>query len=708
MTDNTAEVQIRADARQLQAGMRDAASAVRDGVDQIKGHLGNLTNMFSKVNAAMAGMAAVLAGGAAFKAAITETVNMTKEASALGKQFGISATEASVLKVALGDVYVSQEAMQAAGNKITQTLRQNEGAFRELGVATRDSNGHLRGTFDVMQDVNKRLSQFKEGTDRNVEGQKIYGRQWAEVSKTLKLTDAAMDAAREKATALHLVVGQQSIDATSRYRAAMNDVDDVFQGIKKSIGDALLPVLSSLGEWFASIGPEAVAVIRGALVGVGVAFFGLRFIVAEVFDAIKTAITNMVTRLVSFADAASRALKFDFKGALSAWQEGTRQIVENSTDFGNRLVSRLQDTKQKVTDLFGRMMNPETAVAAKSGGATSAGGDKSGSLEAMRKAAEERVKYIRSLIRQSLADSEKLLSEQQAVEQDDVKTRRALRMIELEDARNALRARADAGDITRAQELQGEMELEQRRYEIEQDALAEREQLAREDVAAHNAVMNDIEIAQAEHLQRMAELERNSWRETTRGWQQMWGSVQQGFQQVLSSFLRGTMTLKDMFRGLAASIVGAFADMAAKNIATMLAQAAAGKTIRLSEIAGNARAAAAGAYKAVVGIPYVGPFLAPPAAAAAFAGVMAFASASGGYDIPAGVNPLTQLHEREMVLPAQYADTIRGLASQGGAAAAGPTINVTIPAIDGQSTRAWLRNGGDRQIADALRRHLKV
>jgi len=44
----------------------------------------------------------------------------------------------------------------------------------------------------------------------------------------------------------------------------------------------------------------------------------------------------------------------------------------------------------------------------------------------------------------------------------------------------------------------------------------------------------------------------------------------------------------------------------------------------------------------------------------------AIASAEGGYDIPAGKNPMTQLHEKEMVLPKAQADVIRGLATRGG------------------------------------------
>lgn len=75
--------------------------------------------------------------------------------------------------------------------------------------------------------------------------------------------------------------------------------------------------------------------------------------------------------------------------------------------------------------------------------------------------------------------------------------------------------------------------------------------------------------------------------------------------------------------------------------------------------------AMAGAFKAMVEIPYVGPVLAVGAGAAAFGLVAGLAgkikSARGGYDIPSGVNPITQLHEDEMVLPAQHANTIREL-----------------------------------------------
>jgi hypothetical protein len=41
-------------------------------------------------------------------------------------------------------------------------------------------------------------------------------------------------------------------------------------------------------------------------------------------------------------------------------------------------------------------------------------------------------------------------------------------------------------------------------------------------------------------------------------------------------------------------------------------------------------------------------------------------SAAGGFNIPRGMNPLTQLHEEEMVLPADIANPLRSAIDGGG------------------------------------------
>ena len=52
--------------------------------------------------------------------------------------------------------------------------------------------------------------------------------------------------------------------------------------------------------------------------------------------------------------------------------------------------------------------------------------------------------------------------------------------------------------------------------------------------------------------------------------------------------------------------------------------------------------------------------------------------AEKGFDIPSGINPITQLHQKEMVLPAEQADVIRGMAGGGS-----PTIKLNAVPMKG-------------------------
>lgn len=74
-------------------------------------------------------------------------------------------------------------------------------------------------------------------------------------------------------------------------------------------------------------------------------------------------------------------------------------------------------------------------------------------------------------------------------------------------------------------------------------------------------------------------------------------------------------------------------------------------------------------------------------------------SASGGYDIPSGVNPVTQLHQDEMVLPAHIANPLRDSLAGGGV---GGGTNITINALDAKSVAQLFKEHGGA-IVDSLK-----
>ena len=196
-------------------------------------------------------------------------------------------------------------------------------------------------------------------------------------------------------------------------------------------------------------------------------------------------------------------------------------------------------------------------------------------------------------------------------------------------------------------------------------------------------------------------------------WRNLWLSVARAFSQAMGQmFSEWVATLA---RKMAVAVKAAAAEVAltAKKTATVVATEQAEAD---AVVSANAAKAATGAGASQSSIPWIGPALAIAAMAAMFAAVMAYKkkSAAGGYDIPAGVNPLVQAHGEEMVLPANVAKPLRGLLARMGPEGDGAPQNaplpvqVTVQAMDGASVMRVLNsNEGKaallRAVQDAQR-----
>lgn len=294
-----------------------------------------------------------------------------------------------------------------------------------------------------------------------------------------------------------------------------------------------------------------------------------------------------------------------------------------------------------------------------------------------------------------------------------------------------------AGRISQLERLDLEIEFENRRYQIAYDALQERIALAEQDPTYSQSAIDKLK-------QQMAELGQGHEREQTKnqgkrenqrrkdapnvmemlqdGGKNVWQEAQQQMGQAFTAMLTRAKSFRQAMGGLFSSIRQTFVqEMVSKPLAALAgrfakegamwlangtrqiaAQVATSSTVTgikkaetTENVGMNAIQAAAEAFKAMAGIPYVGPILAVGAAAAAMAAVYGLMSgmggggssttttttripsAAGGWDIPAGINPLTQLHENEMVLPAEHAQTIREMAGQSGGDNSTIIINTT-------------------------------
>lgn len=328
--------------------------------------------------------------------------------------------------------------------------------------------------------------------------------------------------------------------------------------------------------------------------------------------------------------------------------------------------------------------------------------------------------------------------QKQELDSEVARSSEELQLGGIEGMRAAEQAALDLGQITKMQFIAMEEQHEQQRYEIQRASLEARLKLLEQDPNTNPVekarINNQILALEQQHQIKRIQLAGQAAQENGQIWKTLGARMTGLWDKGVQAMMNGTLTWRNAMRAAGTEVVSWFANEvvgkevklwlfgeAAKTGATqtgVLARgaaesAASAKSIGLwamtavKNIMTSAWEAMAGAWKAIVGIQYVGPVLAPIAAGVAFAGVSALAanvmSAEGGYDIPRGINPITQLHEEEMVLPKAQANVIRDMADGGSGGSGGSTTNhYHISTMDSKSFERFA-NDNKRIFAGAIK-----
>lgn len=791
-------VKMLASLKEANAGMNAHFDGIKDAVTSIRG--------------AFAAVTAVLAGGALFKKTIEGTREMVAEVLLLSRMLGVTAREASALRSALNVNGIEAESYTTMIGKLTMKLRENEERFNELGAVTRGSNRELLNGQVIMQNTLQALLKFKEGTDRNLAATEFFGKGWNEVVKLFKVTPEAIEEARQRVEALQMEIGPEGVARARAYGVMWKELKETGEALGNRIGQALMPILTELGNFFGIFGPAAVVVMRGAIGGLSAVFWGLAMAVVTSFQLAKAALFTIIEPLAAIAEASGLALQ-------GKWSEAGERLksVGKNTEAAWRasfegIMKQGDKTRKELAALFDP--NAEQGQSPKSqGGKDYAGKDdgksrasqwdaelaaqrdaydrmkleagsfqqytkemesafwkrkleltKEGTVEraevekkyyaverevrkqafdaqvadikrqmaAAATNAEQRIAlanriYTLEVQRHKAGSKEAIAALQEVQKEYDAwaKQQRELRdllakserdhqLSSLELERANLETLEQLGQITHRQHLEALRKLKESEYQIEAKALEDKKALMAEDPSTdpvkYQELLNQIRAAKEKHSLDMAKIDGQIQVESFKVWRQIGDAITSSFSTAIKGVIMGTQTLTQAMRNMAQSVFLALLDMGVKWIAQSIVNALIGKAIdktaKMGEIGNAAALAAANTFASISAIPIVGPAMAPGAAAAAYAEGMAWQgallAAAGGFDVPHGVNPITQLHQEEMVLPANIANPLREAVEGGGMG--GDAYH--FHALDVKSVRDFVM--GNRAVfAEAAQRHAR-
>ncbi len=763
------------------SAMRGVGESMKGLGESISARFNEAAFAMTRVPIAAAGIAAALGGGALFKAGISEANKLAGEAGRLSRALDITTDEASVLNTALGDIYSDSDTYIGAFQKFAQQLRTNEDGIKELGVRTRDTNGNLRDSNDLFREALAKVNEYKPGLDQTIVSQTMFGRSVDDVMKLQKLNNDVLDQAREKNEALGLTITKENVAASKAFKAAMNDVGDVLRALGKSIGNAVMPVFTRLGEWFSEVGPFAVGTFR---IAINTLATGLEIVTGMALGAFRV-LQGVAAPILEVGKALNKLSFGDVKGAtegmMGAFDGWGGKIQEGWKKAGEEL-------KRTATEVQGIWSKGTKADAKPPGGGKSAPAPKREAgapdqaatpktlmpyyemaLAAEKDLASERdaihgmskeqelkfwtdlQKYATLTEKDKVAVAKKaseahiaLLREQQTnglqLEKIGIDAARDAALVKVDLAEQAAQELVNTGDLTNDQLLEQQQQFEDKRYTIRLAALQQQAALIDpdRDPVQLAQTMAQIEQLEEQHQLKLAqirgEVAKRSAEEQGTIWADMKSRMSSLWDQGVNAMMNGTLRWSNAFRAIGMQIGAWFGSTVVPKMVQSWAKGEGAKTIATAQgtatrlateawaaiksvaiwaataaknIATSAWQAMAGAWAAISSIPIVGPVLAPVAAGAAFAGVIALAknvsaSAEGGYDIPAGVNPIVQTHAREMILPAKHADVIRAMADGGGGAGGGGDTFINhFHAADGQSVKRMLMDN-QAGLASAL------
>lgn len=750
MADDAAQVKITGDGQGALDTLRQVADAAKTGLNDIGTSMSGMGSIFGKIQGMFAALTVAIAGGAIFKAAIEDTAKMTEEAMDLARQLGTTTNQARVYQAAIEDVGASPGEFSAAMKGLSRNLAENETELKKLGLVTRDEAGQLRPLNDLMLDAITITNKYREGTDRAVASKQIFGRAVDGSSRLLLINKQTIDDNAKAVEELGLTVGKSAVAAWNDFDAAGDRANLSMQGIKKAIGDQLMPVITELVNMFNSVAPAAILVIRGALGGLATAFWGVRNGVIVLWETINAMVVTVAEPIRALAASIAKAVSGDFEGAKDEIQ-GIGNVIASQWELA---MKNMEASSRKTSDAIVDLFMPDTGA---STGNTIQGTQKATTKPEnttpekktpepsfmayydMALAEEKRFAAERDALHEFSAAEEKtfwqtitdtysvtsrdriaisrrmvdldiqILKEKartaQQLDEQEIESSRQQALVSLQNAQEAAEGELAMDRITRAQLLQMQTDFENQRLQIEMNAALARKAMLdpSRDPVQYQAINLQIQELEQQHQLRLAQIRRQLMQEEANNpMARMWDGFTQGLQGALQGLLTGAMSFRQAWGSLWASMTSMMIGELVKMLAARAAAYVKEKAMQLAGISGDAAKAGSGAAASQASIPFIGPILAIAAMAAVFAAVAGMSSnvksARSGFDIPSGMNPMTQLHEEEMVLPAHLANPLRETLANGGGG--GDTHHHwNVQTMDSRSFQRFLEDNPDALMA---------
>lgn len=240
--------------------------------NQVKQNIGGTEKGFGKFSKAV-GVATTALKALASAMIIKQAVELTKQVADVGDKIDKTSQKIGMSRKAYQewDYIMSQnggsvDSLQQGFKTLTTQMegvqkgsKDSVKAFASLGVSVKDNNGKFRNQEDVFNDSIRALQKIKDPAKQAMLANRLFGRSATELRPLLNQEAEAVDELRNKANKLGLIISDEDIDNSVKFKDSMDTLSRVFStkfqsGVMKSFPkltellEAITPVVSDVGQ----------------------------------------------------------------------------------------------------------------------------------------------------------------------------------------------------------------------------------------------------------------------------------------------------------------------------------------------------------------------------------------------------------------------------------------------------------------------------
>lgn len=322
-----------------------------------------------------AGVLVVTVGAVAYKAGTAaDDLNTLSKVTGIGTgelqkySYAADLVDVSVESIAKSNKKLTRNAYEAANGSKTQAE-----AFAALGVSVTDSDGNLRDSEAIFQDVISALGQMTNETERDALAQKLMGKSAAELNPLIEDGGETYKMVSDTLKKYDLdYVDQETLDKANEFNDSLDTMKLIGSVAIAQIGSQLagylapalekvVDVIGRFANWLSNLSPQVLTVI-GVIAAVVAAVAPVLIVLGKISFAISSIMSLMATigPAIGGVVAALGPVVLAIGAVIAVGvllYKNWDTIKAKAIAFKNAVITTFNDFKNKVTTTFNNIKN---------------------------------------------------------------------------------------------------------------------------------------------------------------------------------------------------------------------------------------------------------------------------------------------------------------------------------------------------------------